>query len=78
MGPVGDPRSASESAALCPFLARCPQRMDGTCNVLPPPRTAFATGKEILCHLSFTGAVSSRGTGVARAIITTRDGVGSS
>ena len=76
MGPAGDPRSPSESAALCPFLARCPQRMDGTCNVLPPPRTVSATGKEILCHLSSAGAVSSAGDG-ERAIITPPAGVGS-
>jgi len=71
MGPVADVGSPSEGATLCPFLARCPQRIDGTCNVLPPPRTVSATGKEILCHLSFAGVLT-------RAIGATRDGVGSS
>jgi peptide/nickel transport system ATP-binding protein len=71
MGPVADAGSPSEAAMLCPFLARCPQRIDGTCNVLPPPRTVSATGKEILCHLSAAGVLT-------RAIGPTRDGVGSS
>jgi peptide/nickel transport system ATP-binding protein len=44
MGPLG------ESAGLCSFLGRCPVRIDGLCNVTPPPRISLGEGHEDLCH----------------------------
>jgi peptide/nickel transport system ATP-binding protein len=44
--------AASSAAQLCPFLARCPVRIDGKCNTLPPPRVWLDKGNEILCHHS--------------------------
>jgi peptide/nickel transport system ATP-binding protein len=42
--------SLSSAAELCPFLDRCPVRIDGKCNTLPPPRVRLDKGNEILCH----------------------------
>jgi peptide/nickel transport system ATP-binding protein len=53
--PLTLPSAAEGSPAgarLCAFLARCPRRIDGVCNLLPPPRNTSPTGKEILCHLA--------------------------
>lgn len=41
---------AASAAELCPFLARCPVRIDGKCNKVRPPRVRLAKGNEILCH----------------------------
>lgn len=35
---------------LCPFRDRCPVRIDGVCNVTPPPRVLLPDGNEVLCH----------------------------
>jgi len=35
---------------LCTFLDRCPVRVAGVCDRLPPPRRNLGGGKEILCH----------------------------
>jgi peptide/nickel transport system ATP-binding protein len=45
--PIGAP---AETAGLCSFLGRCPVRIDGVCNVLPPPRTRLRADHEDLCH----------------------------
>ena len=45
---------ASDSPSLCSFLPRCPVRIDGVCNVAPPPRVRLSEGNEILCHHSET------------------------
>ncbi|MGI4983172.1 MAG: ABC transporter ATP-binding protein [Janthinobacterium lividum] len=37
---------------LCTFRARCPVRIDGTCNVTPPSIKKLGSGAEILCHHS--------------------------
>ena len=42
--------ATTDTPGLCPFLNRCPVRIDGLCNVVPPPRRKLADGKEILCH----------------------------
>ena len=39
-----------QSDQLCPFLNRCPVRIDGKCNRVPPPRIRLPKGNEILCH----------------------------
>jgi peptide/nickel transport system ATP-binding protein len=44
-----EPAVASE---LCVFTARCPVRVNGLCNRVPPPRHALGKGNEILCHHS--------------------------
>ncbi|MFC6673391.1 ABC transporter ATP-binding protein [Marinobacterium aestuariivivens] len=44
--------AASSAVDLCPFLDRCPVRIDGKCNTLPPPRARLDKGNEILCHHS--------------------------
>jgi peptide/nickel transport system ATP-binding protein len=35
---------------ICSFLDRCPLRVDGVCNNLPPPRQMLDNGGSILCH----------------------------
>ena len=35
---------------LCPFLARCPVRIEGRCDTVPPPRNRHIDGREIACH----------------------------
>ncbi|MNF67481.1 Glutathione import ATP-binding protein GsiA [compost metagenome] len=35
---------------LCTFLNRCPVRVDGVCNRIPPDRRTIVGGSEILCH----------------------------
>ncbi|KWU49144.1 ABC transporter ATP-binding protein [Pseudomonas palleroniana] len=35
---------------LCSFLNRCPMRVDGLCNSVPPSRRVLDNGSEILCH----------------------------
>ena len=42
--------AAAGTATLCPFLARCPVRIDGRCNTTPPPRIRHPDGREIACH----------------------------
>lgn len=44
--------SASQAADTCTFLDRCALRMDGVCNLLPPPRREREDGGSILCHHS--------------------------
>ncbi|NHN37857.1 ABC transporter ATP-binding protein [Pseudomaricurvus alcaniphilus] len=39
-----------KSLELCHFLERCPVRIDGRCNRLPPPRVQMQRGNEVLCH----------------------------
>jgi peptide/nickel transport system ATP-binding protein len=50
--PLGAAGTAAPAAgaALCTFLPRCSERIDGVCNRLPPPRQMLANGGEILCH----------------------------
>ncbi|WP_407310055.1 ABC transporter ATP-binding protein [Pseudomonas sp. nanlin1] len=48
--PISAPRVA-DKRALCTFLNRCPLRVEGLCNQVPPTRRAIAGGSEILCHL---------------------------
>ena len=43
---------ASDSTELCSFRARCPVRIDGRCNVTPPPARKLPSGAVILCHRS--------------------------
>jgi peptide/nickel transport system ATP-binding protein len=38
---------------LCSFLRRCPVRIDGVCDVEPPPHVVTQNGKQILCHQDF-------------------------
>ena len=37
---------------ICSFIDRCPLRVDGVCNRLPPPRLMLDNGGSILCHRS--------------------------
>jgi peptide/nickel transport system ATP-binding protein len=43
-------RQAAPVRGICAFLDRCPLRIDGVCNSVPPPRQALADGGSILCH----------------------------
>ncbi|MGI4858278.1 MAG: ABC transporter ATP-binding protein [Janthinobacterium lividum] len=47
--PLGESADIPE---LCTFRARCPVRIDGTCNVTPPSTKKLGSGAEILCHHS--------------------------
>ena len=42
--------SAGQMRGICSFLDRCPLRVDGVCNNLPPPRQLLDNGGSILCH----------------------------
>jgi len=44
--------SAGHAPETCGFLDRCALRMDGVCNLLPPPRRELDDGGSILCHHS--------------------------
>jgi peptide/nickel transport system ATP-binding protein len=46
--PVSAP---THTAGLCPFLSRCPVRVEGLCNVTAPVRRGVSGGSEVLCHL---------------------------
>lgn len=48
--PPMDTPAGSETPDLCVFLDRCPARIDGVCNVVPPPWHMLAKGNEVLCH----------------------------
>jgi peptide/nickel transport system ATP-binding protein len=43
-------RQAAQARGICAFLDRCPLRIDGVCNSMPPPRQQLADGGSILCH----------------------------
>jgi len=43
-------RQAEQARGICAFLDRCPLRVDGMCNTMPPPRQQLADGGSILCH----------------------------
>jgi peptide/nickel transport system ATP-binding protein len=43
---------SSDDGELCSFRARCPVRIDGKCNITPPPLKRLPSGAEILCHHS--------------------------
>jgi peptide/nickel transport system ATP-binding protein len=47
-------------ANLCSFLDRCPQKLAGTCDRLPPPRRQLAQGVEILCHRSSAELIAAQ------------------
>ena len=47
----GELPSAANPPAGCRFSTRCPYRIPGTCDRLPPPLHEFATGHRIACHL---------------------------
>lgn len=47
--PIGE---VAYSPDICPFLRRCPLRIDGVCNTLAPLRRSLQHGGEILCHRS--------------------------
>jgi len=42
--------SAAASGRLCSFLQRCPVRIDGRCDRVPPQPRMLAGGNRILCH----------------------------
>jgi peptide/nickel transport system ATP-binding protein len=46
------PIRPSEAQHGCPFMARCPYRIDGTCDSKDPPIVAPSLGHRIACHLS--------------------------
>ncbi|MBB5504772.1 ABC transporter ATP-binding protein [Paraburkholderia atlantica] len=43
---------SSENNELCSFRSRCRMRIDGQCNLTPPPLKKLPSGAEILCHHS--------------------------
>jgi peptide/nickel transport system ATP-binding protein len=44
LGPSTDVRE------LCAFRSRCPVRIDGACNLMPPAMKRLPSGAQILCH----------------------------
>ncbi|TDI58410.1 MAG: ABC transporter ATP-binding protein [Alphaproteobacteria bacterium] len=48
---TGELPSASDPPKGCPFSTRCPYRIEGTCDVTPPPILEMSAGHEIACHL---------------------------
>ena len=49
--PLG-PLESDRPAELCAFVPRCPVRINGLCNAVPPPRHVLGKGNEVLCHHS--------------------------
>jgi peptide/nickel transport system ATP-binding protein len=47
----GEIPSPSNPPAGCRFSTRCPYRISGTCDRLPPPVREFMPGHRIACHL---------------------------
>lgn len=54
--PVG---AAGAHPDLCRFLPRCATRVDGLCNIIPPPRHPLDKGSRILCHHGDEGLIAS-------------------
>ena len=48
--PAIDPPAQEASRELCVFLPRCPVRINGVCNAVPPPWHTLGKGNEVLCH----------------------------
>ncbi|HJP69661.1 MAG TPA: ABC transporter ATP-binding protein [Sphingomicrobium sp.] len=48
--PAIDPPVNGKGNDLCVFLSRCPVRINGVCNAVPPPWHTLGKGNEILCH----------------------------
>jgi peptide/nickel transport system ATP-binding protein len=48
--PALDRTSTDRPGELCAFLSRCPIRINGLCNAVPPPRHVLGKGNEVLCH----------------------------
>jgi peptide/nickel transport system ATP-binding protein len=48
--PKIDSPADGEIRDICVFLSRCPVRINGVCNALPPPWHVLAKGNEVLCH----------------------------
>ena len=48
--PVIDEPANGEGRDLCVFLSRCPVRINGVCNAVPPPWHTLGKGNNILCH----------------------------
>ncbi|MFZ9635762.1 MAG: hypothetical protein ACO3EK_18270 [Alphaproteobacteria bacterium] len=46
----GSMPSPAEEIRGCVFASRCPRRIEGTCDVLPPPERRFGEHR-IACHL---------------------------
>jgi peptide/nickel transport system ATP-binding protein len=46
---AAEPRRGAEPRA-CSFFDRCPARMEGVCDVRPPPARHLSKGAQILCH----------------------------
>jgi len=47
---AGISRGVDLDAVGCPFFARCPVRIEGTCDVQVPPNRVDAGGQTIACH----------------------------
>ena len=45
-----NPPANGQARELCVFLSRCPVRINGVCNAVPPPWHTLDKGNEILCH----------------------------
>ncbi|QGP81053.1 ABC transporter ATP-binding protein [Sphingobium sp. CAP-1] len=54
--PVG---ATGDHPDLCRFLPRCAARVDGLCNIMPPPRHPLEKGSRILCHHGDEGLIAS-------------------
>ncbi|WP_133647340.1 ABC transporter ATP-binding protein [Paraburkholderia flava] len=50
LGAETDTGLVGHTDELCRFRARCPVRIDGKCNVVPPSAKTLPSGAEILCH----------------------------
>ena len=48
---AGEPPSALEAPAGCPFHPRCPQAIKGTCDAIHPPLIEVEPGHRVACHL---------------------------
>jgi peptide/nickel transport system ATP-binding protein len=58
---------SNENNALCSFRSRCRMRIDGQCNLTPPPLKKLPSGAEILCHHSAAELSRMQATGTVAA-----------
>jgi peptide/nickel transport system ATP-binding protein len=60
---------SSDSGELCSFRARCRMRIDGKCNITPPPLKRLPSGAEILCHHSAADLSRMQTTGTGTGTV---------
>ena len=66
---AGIARGVEITAVGCPFYARCPSAIDGTCEVKNPPLRKLKHDHQIACHLTIEALVEAEAEAHARNIL---------